>query len=194
MRGELFLSHCQGRFDMGLQLVIKNIMDDQDIKTAATEEDLGVVRDIIRTITKTVKTFNVYPKDNPIYQKFATELFEKFNAFFESSDELRIDIEQYSLLYKENEVYRSEEKTDNIAMLLFSDGIRQITFHKGITFDEISDFIDILRFAPKSDISDDDDIVTLLWEKNIKNMGYTAVEDTVDDDLVVEEALLRNEP
>jgi HEAT repeat protein len=173
--------------------MLKNIMDDQDINTEVTEEDLGVVQDIIRTITKTVKTFNVYPKDNPIYHKFATELFEKFNAFFESGDELRIDIEQYSLLYKESEVYRSEEKTDNLAMLLFSDGLRQITFQKGITSEEISDFIDILRFAPKSVMSDDDDIVTLLWEKNIKNMGYTAVEDTVDDDLVVEEALLRND-
>ena len=60
-------------------------------------------------------------------------------------------------------------------MLLFSDGLRQITFQKGITFDEISDFIDILRFAPKSEMSDTDDIVTLLWEKNIKNMGYAAV-------------------
>ena len=167
------------------------MLDDQEIKTAVTEEELGVVRDIIRTITKTVKTFNVYPKDNPIYQKFATELFEKFNAFFESSDELKIDIEQYSLLCKESEVYRSEEKTDNLAMLLFSDGLRQITFQKGITYNEISDFIDILRFAPKSEMSDTDDIVTLLWEKNIKNMGYAAVEDTVDDDLVVEEALLR---
>ena len=188
------LSNYKVRFDIGLELVIKNIMDDQDIETAATEADLGVVRDIIRTITKTVKTFNVYPKGNPMYRKFATEIFDKFNAFFESSDELKIDIEQYSLLYRESEVYRSEEKTDNIAMLLFSDGIRQIVFHKGISSDEISDFIDILRFAPKSVISDDDDVVTLLWEKNIKNMGYTAVEDTVDDELVVDEALLRNDP
>jgi len=181
------------KIDMVLQLVIKNMVHDQDIKLPATEEDLGVVRDIIRSITKTVKTFNVYPKDNPMYRKFATEIFEKFNAFFESGDELKIDIEQYSLLYKESEVYRSEEKTDNLAMLLFSDGIRQITFHKGITSEEISDFIDILRLAPKSDISDYDDIVTLLWEKNIKNMGYTAVEDTVEDDLVVEESFLRND-
>ncbi len=75
-------------------------------------------------------------------------------------------------------------------MLLFADGIRQITFHKGITFSEITDFIDILRLAPRSEASDDDDIVTLLWEKNIRNMGYTAVEDAVDDDLVVEEGFL----
>ena len=166
-------------------------MEDEGIELKVTEKDLGLIRDILKTITKTIKTFNVYPKDNPIYQKFATELFEKFSTFFESNDELAIDVEQYSLLYKENEVFYSEERTDNIALLLFADGIRQVNFYKGITFDEITGFIDILRFAQKSATSDDDDIVTLLWEKNIKNMGYTAAEDTVDDDLTVEESLLQ---
>ncbi len=166
-------------------------MDDEGIELKVTEKDLGLIRDILRTITKTVKTFNVYPKDNPIYQKFATELFEKFSTFFESNDELAIDVEQYSLFYKENEVFQSEERADNIALLLFADGIRQINFYKGITFDEITDFIDILKFVQKSKTNDDDDIVTLLWEKNIKNMGYTALEDTVDDDLAVEESLLQ---
>jgi hypothetical protein len=74
-------------------------------------------------------------------------------------------------------------------MLLYADGLRQIDFYKGLAIDEIIDFIDILRLAPKSETDDEDDIVTLLWEKNIRNMGYTAVEDTVDDDLAVEESL-----
>jgi hypothetical protein len=165
-------------------------MDDESIEVTVNERELGLVKDILRTITKTIKTFNVYPRDNPIYQKFATELFEKFSIFFESNDELALDIKQYSLLYKENEVFHSEERTDNLALLLFADGIRQMNFYKGITSDEITGFTDILRFAQKSETSDDD-IVTLLWEKNIKNMGYTALEDTVDDDLAVEECLLQ---
>ena len=106
-------------------------MDDEGIELKVNEKELGLVKDILRTITKTIKTFNVYPRDNPIYQKFATELFEKFSTFFESNDELAIDVEQYSLFYKENEVFQSEERTDNIALLLFADGIRQINFYKG---------------------------------------------------------------
>ncbi len=163
---------------------------DKGITEGINEKELSVVSDIIRTINKTVKTFNVYPKDNPIYQKFADELFDKFSAFFESNDELSINIEPHSLLFRENRVFHSEERTDNIAMLLFADGLRQLSFYKDITLNEITDFIDILRFMPKSEAADDDDIVTLLWEKNIRNMGYTAVEDTVDDDLAVEEGLL----
>ena len=165
---------------------------EENLKTEASEKELELAGDILRTITKAVKTFNVYPKDNPIYQKFAAELFEKFNTFFESNDDLSIDIGPYSLLYKDNEVFSSEERTDNIALLLFADGIRHLNFFKGLTSDEVIDFIDILRLAPKSD-ADDDDIVTLLWEKNIKNMGYSAVEDTVDDTLAVEKKLFQED-
>ena len=155
-----------------------------------SEEEVERVRDIFRALTVTIKTVAIYPRDNPIYQKFAAELFEKFNSFFESGDELSVDVEQYSLLYKGNRVYHSEERNENIALLLFADGIRQLDLHKGITSEEITDFIDILRLASRSETKDDDDIVTLLWEKNIKNMGYSAVEDTVDDSLAVEESLL----
>lgn len=168
-------------------------MEEETQSVEINEKELGLVADILKTLTKTIKTFNVYPKDNPIYQKFATEMFEKFNAFFETNDELPVSIEQYSLFYKGNEVYHSEERIDNIPILLFADGLREIAFHKGITPEEIIDFIDILRFAPKSATSDEDDIVTLLWEKNIRNMSYTVVEDTVDDNLAVEEGLLQED-
>jgi len=162
----------------------------EEAKTEVSEKDIESVSDIFRTLAITIKTFTIYPKDNPIYQKFAAELFERFSSFFASDDQLSVDIEQYSLLYKGKSVYHSKERNDNIALLLFADGIRQIDFHKGITAEEITDFIDILRLASRSETKDDDDIVTLLWEKNIKNMGYSAVEDTVDDALAVEESLL----
>ncbi len=167
---------------------------DEDIAPEVAEKELGLVRDVIKTITKTAKAFNVYPKDNPIYQKFVTELAEKFTAFFGENDEIALDVEQHTLRYRGGEVFRSEDRTDNIALLLFADGIRQLNFYKGLTFDEITDFVDILRAAPKAGMNDEDDIVTLLWEKNIRNMGYTAAEDTVNDDLVLDENLFLDAP
>src|SRR4030042_2148525 len=168
-------------------------MEEENEIAEVDAKDLDHVRDILRTLAVTIKTFAIYPKDNPIYQKFANELFDKFNAFFATTDELLIEVEQYALLYRGNDVFHSDERNANIALLLFVDGIRQITFYKGISSEEITDFINILGMASRSETNDDDDIVTLLWEKNIKNMGYTAVEDTVDDDLVVEESFLRND-
>ena len=168
-------------------------MEEQNVQAEIDEKELEQVRDIFRTLTIAIKTFNLYPKDNPIYQKVSSEICEKFNLFFESHDELSVDIEQNSLQYRKVEVFHSDEKTDNLSLLLFADGIRQINFYKGLTAEEIKDFIDILRFAFKSETSDDDDIVTLLWEKNIKNLGYSTVEDTIDDTLAVEERFLFEE-
>ena len=165
-------------------------MEEENIQVEIDEKELEHVRDIFRTLTIAIKTFNLYPKDNPIYQKVSSEICEKFNLFFESHDELSVDIEQNSLQYRKVEVFHSDEKTDNLSLLLFADGIRQFSFHKGLTAEEIKDFIDILRFTFKSETSDDDDIVTLLWEKNIKNLGYSTVEDTIDDTLAVEESYL----
>jgi HEAT repeat protein len=173
-------------------LMIKKVYMDED-KIAINEAELDLVKDIFKTLTKTIKTFNAYPKGNPIYEKFAAELFEKFALFFESAEELAVDVQQYSLQYRENEVFHSEERGENIALLLFADGLRQLNFHKGISHDEVTAFIEILRAALKSKTNDDDDIVTLLWERNIRNMGYVAVDDTVDDALAVEETLLQAE-
>jgi HEAT repeat protein len=173
-------------------LMIKKVCMDED-KIAINEAELDLVKDIFKALTKTIKTFNAYPKGNPIYEKFAAELFEKFALFFESAEELTVDVQQYSLIYRENEVFQSNEKGENIALLLFADGLRQLNFHKGISHDEVTAFIEILRAALKSKTSDDDDIVTLLWERNIRNMGYVAVDDTVDDALAVEETLLQEE-
>lgn len=168
-------------------------MEEENIQVEIDEKELEHVRDIFRTLTIAIKTFNLYPKDNPVYQKVASEFFEKFNLFFESHDELTVDVEQNSLQYRKIEVFHSDERTDNLSLLLFADSIRQLNFHKGMTVEEVTDFIDILRFAFKSETSDDDDIVTLLWEKNIKNLGYSTVEDTIDDTLAVEERYLFEE-
>jgi len=156
----------------------------------ASEQEIEAVKDILRNVVKSIKTFNAYPKDNPIYQKTADTIFEKFSGFLNSADELALDIEHNSLSYKGKNVWKGEEKTDNIALYLYADGIRNIAFQKGITKDELLDFIEILRLAPKLN-QDEDDIVTKLWEKNIRNMSYSAVEDTVNEELIIEESLLQ---
>jgi len=169
-------------------------MEEEGLGAQINEQTLGLVRDIFRTLTKTVKTFNVYPNDNPIYRKFAADLFEKFSAFFEANEELPVEVRQHSLWYREQEVFHSEERTDNVALLLFADGIRQISFHRGLTPDEVVVFIEILMRAQGVETRDEDDIVTLLWEKNIKSMSYRAVEDRVDENLLLDEEIVWEGP
>ena len=50
-------------------------MDDME------EKDLILAGEIFKSMTKTLKTFKAYLPNNPIYQRFAAELLEKFNSF-----------------------------------------------------------------------------------------------------------------
>jgi hypothetical protein len=168
--------------------MLKIFMAEEAIEERETVEpdELAIISDVFKTFTKTLKAFNVYPKDNPIYKKFATELYQKFESFFSGKEDLLLSVEQFSLFYKGHEIFHSDDRTDNLALFLFMDGIREICFQRGLTFEEIVDLIDVLRFAPKEE-NLDDDIVTLLWEKDMEHLSYFVPEDVDEGEMEAEQ-------
>jgi len=165
-------------------------MEEQDIQNPEiTEEELSQAKDLFKTFTKTLKTLNVYPKQNPIAQKFISELSAKFDAFLNTYGDINLDIEQFSLLYKGREVFYSEDRQDNLALALFVDGIREFSFLKELAKEETETFLDILRAAPQEQ-NPEDDIVTLLWEKEIEHITYFVPEDIAEDESAIEEEFL----
>ncbi len=158
----------------------------------AEEKDLTIISDIFRAMTKTLKTFKAYPPNNPIYQKFAAELHEKFISFFEVYDTLPLTVEQFSLLFNGKDIFHNEERTDNIPLMLFVDGIREICFYKGITMDELISFVDVFKVVSEGNDLEDD-VVTLLWEKNIEHISYSVSEGFIEEELPFDNDLLREE-
>jgi HEAT repeat protein len=163
--------------------------EQQEQKPEITEEELSQARDLFKTFTKSIKTLNVYPKQNPIAQKFLTELFAKFDAFLNKYGDLKLDVEQFSLTYKGKEVFYSDERQDNLPLGLFVDGIREFSFNAGLTAEEMETFIDIFLAAPQEK-NPEDDIVTLLWEKELEHISYFVPEDVTDDETTIEEEFL----
>lgn len=161
-------------------------MDDME------EKDLILAGEIFKSMTKTLKTFKAYLPNNPIYQKFAAELLQKFNSFFEIHDSLPLTVEQFSMLLNGKEVFHNEDRTDNIALMIFVDGIREICFYKGITLNEMINFIDTFKVVSEGH-NLEDDVVTLLWEKNIEHITYSVSEGFIEEELPVDSELLMEE-
>ncbi len=69
------------------------------------------------------------------------------------------------------------------AFRLFCDGIREISFLKTLQWDEVLEFLDILSTNPRIE---EDDLVTLLWERDFDGIRYYAA-DTFAAGLVVDE-------
>ena len=150
-------------------------------ESAVPPPELQKAKDVIGALTKAIKTSKLYPESNPIYQKFIEELSEKLNSYMEEHGNLKLRLTQFKLIYKDTEIYDNPDKLENIALKLFTDGVREITFHEGMEDIEILNFLDVLN-ANIDPEKTDDDMVTLLWEKNFQHITYFVIEETGEGD------------
>ncbi|MEJ2696817.1 MAG: HEAT repeat domain-containing protein [Candidatus Sulfobium sp.] len=90
-------------------------------------------------------------------------------------------IRQNEMLYDSEQVYYSPDKEDNLALFFFKDGLREITFKKGLSYEEMQDFLKIISLDFSRDVLEDD-VVTLFWEKDFQNIDYVVDEITLADD------------
>src|SRR4030042_3671328 len=143
-------------------------------------EDIKHPRDIIQSVVKAKKTLRMYPANNPIYMKTLEELYSMFEDFFHHTDTLSLKIKQHSIFHDSEEIYQNPEKEDNLALFFFKDGLRELTFKKGLLQEELEGFLKVMAMDFDNE-NVDDDVVTLLWEKDFQNIQYV-----VDDSILLD--------
>lgn len=144
-------------------------------------EEIKATKDIIQAFLKTKKMIRMYPPNNPIYVKTLEDCYSKFKNFNYYKDLLVLKIKQNEILYDSEQVYSSSEKEDNLALFFFKDGLREITFRQGLTSEELEEFLKIISLDYDREVVDDD-LVTMLWEKDFQNIQYI-----VDDAVLADE-------
>jgi hypothetical protein len=144
-------------------------------------EENRAAKEVIQAILKSKKILRMYPENNPIYVKTLEDTYNKFREFFYYNDELQLKIKQNEIYCGSELVYNSSEKEDNLALFFFKDGLREITFKKGLTNDEMEAFLTVITLDFDTEVIDDD-IVTLFWEKDFQNIQYV-----VDDAVLADE-------
>jgi HEAT repeat protein len=143
------------------------------------EERVKSTRALIQTFLQTVKAYRLYESNHPILSKFLDRLRKDFDHYFHEFDSFSLQIAEHHLYYQGKVVYESQDVKESLAFLFFKDGIRELRFFKGLEFKEIVDFLNIVR---KSDLVNrlEDDLVTLLWEKDFFHIAFTTVDEFLE--------------
>jgi hypothetical protein len=136
-------------------------------------EELVAASHVVEGLLKARKILRMYPDTNPIYMKNLKDISDKFHDYFNCSDNLVLRFARNDIYVESDSVYNSSQKQDNLALLFFKDGIRELTFHKDISEEELEEFIKIISLEFDRETIEDD-IVTLLWQKDFKNIHYIA--------------------
>jgi hypothetical protein len=143
-------------------------------------EEIKSVKEVMGQLAKTAKTLKLYLPNNPIYQKFLQDLYDRIAGHIEAYGDLRLRIKQYQMVYQGEVVYENMTSLESLAFKFYVDGLRDLTLMEGLELEELTEFIEII--SRKYDPDDpDDDIVTLLWDRRLPHIKYLVSEDFIQE-------------
>jgi HEAT repeat protein len=138
------------------------------------ELPLEEVRDVFLTLAKTLRAHQLYDAQNPAVQRFGSALREALRKVWESRDEIQLLVQEDRFLWLGEEVYRNPNRADSLSFTFYRDGIRDLTFSRGIE-DEVHLLLDALQRA-RNRREEGGDLVTLLWDLDLRHVQHSAVE------------------
>jgi HEAT repeat protein len=144
-----------------------NDIDPQKLKDA---------RELMLQFVKTAKTVRLYLANNPMHQKFLSDLFERFELYLRVHGALRLKVRQHAFAVDGEVVYEQEGRQDNLAFRCYVDGITELTFHEGLELSELVEFLEVVG-SDQDPNAMDDDLVSLLWKRDLPHIATVVVDD-----------------
>ena len=153
----------------------------QNTELTASQEHLrGQADEIVTLFHKVLKGYKLYPLNNPMFKKFAEDFKIKVDLMHTEIPVIPFRIKKTGFLFMKQPVETALEDNE-VIYVLFNDGIREIYFAKGITYDEILSFFNILAKVTVY-ASEDYDIATLLWDSEFTHIGYVTEEELIESE------------
>jgi HEAT repeat protein len=137
-------------------------------------------QEALQSLLKAKKNLRLYPSNNPVYRQIVDNTYGKFRDFLDSGGALELGIARNDIFLGEESVYHGDGKDDNLALFFFRDGLRSLGFDSALEKEELEKFLRIISVDFDNELVEDD-IITLLWEKDFRNIRYT-----VDDNALAE--------
>jgi HEAT repeats len=134
------------------------------------------VTDLLKAFVKAVRAHQLYLPNNPMHARSLEAVKESFAALWQHTDELDLAVIETRLEWEGRVVLDEGERTsDNIAWLLYKDGIRELKMLQGFENEELGVFFNLLQRVRKA-TDDDDDLLTLMWEREFVMLQYRYVD------------------
>jgi HEAT repeat protein len=134
------------------------------------------VVDLLKAFVKAVRAHQLYLPNNPMHARSLEAVREAFATLWSHTEEIDLHVVETRLEWEGRVVLDEHERTsDNIAWLLYKDGIRELKMLKGFEQEELGIFFNLLQRVRKA-TDDDDDLLTLMWEREFVTLQYRYVD------------------
>ncbi len=142
---------------------------------------MGSARELIKLLVKARKVMRLYDSENEIVHRLEDSLAAAASVHLDTYGPCDLRVFESRLEVAGSVVYSSEERVDNLALLLHRDGVRQLTLLPGLDRDELHDLLGAINRVGQV-ANADEDLVTILWERDFEHVRYLAVEEIGERD------------
>jgi HEAT repeat protein len=148
-------------------------MNPNEEPVLAAEEE---VKEVAKLLTRAAKNYQMYLSNNRMFLTSLESVRKALDDYLEVNEVLTFVVHEFELLHNETVVYSNTDKYQSIAFRMYRDGVRLLSFHRGITEEDLVAFFEALTRCLETD-NLEEDFVTLLWERDLQAITYYEVND-----------------
>jgi hypothetical protein len=150
----------------------------QQLRTPQDLEDkVSRARAVINALERSFRARRLYETDHPLRQQALIELASQFEEFFARYTYLRLDVTDAELRLAGKTLMQCASRDPEVPFRMYKDGIREIRFHRGLSKQEVVDFLSILDIDSKQLAEMDMDLVSILWAKDFRAIDQITVDE-----------------
>jgi len=128
----------------------------------------------VAQFARTLKTCRLYDATNPTVVRFRDELAQATTRLLDEHGAVRLQFSAHDVTWEGISLHPARSRDDNLAYPFHRDGVRAITLQPGLDAREVAVLLDAVLAVTGQNL-DADDLVTLLWEANLKRIDVDYV-------------------
>jgi HEAT repeat protein len=145
-------------------------------QTQATGVATSQVAELLASMTKALRAFQMYLPNNPIYQRAIQNVQAACTPLWTGTDEIVLKVSETDFVWEEQVVYRQANKAESLTWSLFKDGLRALTIRRGVEEQELPLLLTIMNQARFLPPDAGDDLPTLLWAHEFQFIEFRFID------------------
>jgi hypothetical protein len=140
-----------------------------------SSQDSALVRDAFAGLARALKRISIYRHAPQQHASFIEPALATLREVLSHKPAITIGVEPGSLTFEGQPVYVEPPREWGLCYRLHRDGIRTITFKRGLAAQELLDFVDVALPDSQGGPASGEDAVTQLWKADLTSIEYTAI-------------------
>ncbi len=134
------------------------------------------IADWLNTCQRTAKALRVYDRNNTMIHQFMDRAMAQLTSIHEKQAEILLTVREDRLRWERDPVLINGDRHDGIPFMLYRNAFRRLTFERGMTRQELLDFLSALTVDFSAFDQTGEDLLTVLWRLKLPHFRYFTID------------------